>query len=90
MADAGDIYLADVNDEVRRQVLVVSNSRFHDLAGRAFVLPVASPRPYPWRIEHDSVVYALPTPGPKQQKPEPVGSGLADVLKQDMSAPGGT
>lgn len=58
MADAGDIYLADVNDEVRRHVLVISNSRFHELAGRAFVLPMASPRPYPWRIEHDSKVYA--------------------------------
>ena len=58
MADAGDIYLADVNDEVRRQVLVISNSRFHDLARRAFVLPTASPRPYPWRIEHDAEVYA--------------------------------
>ena len=58
MADTGDIYLADVNDEVRRRVLVVSNSRFHDLAGRAYVLPTASPRPFPWRIEHDDHVYA--------------------------------
>jgi len=58
VADAGDIYLADVNDEVRRQVLVISNSRFHDLAGRAFVLPTASKRPYPWRIEHESTTYA--------------------------------
>jgi len=58
MADTGDIYLADVNDEVRRRVLVVSNSRFHNLAGRAYVLPAASPRPFPWRIEHDEHVYA--------------------------------
>jgi len=58
MADTGDIYIADVNDEVRRQVLVVSNSRFHDLAGRAYVLPIASARPFPWRIEHDDQVYA--------------------------------
>jgi len=58
MADTGDIYLADVNDEVRRRVLVVSNSRFHDLAGRAYVLPMASPRPFPWRIESDGDVYA--------------------------------
>jgi len=56
--DRGDIYLADVNDEVRRLVLVVSNSRFHDLAGRAYVLPAASPRPFPWRIKHEDDVYA--------------------------------
>lgn len=58
MADAGDIYLADVNDEVRRQVLVISNSRFHELAGRAFVLPAATARPYPWRIEDGDAIYA--------------------------------
>lgn len=59
MADAGDIYVADLNDEVRRRVLVISNSRFHGLAGRAFVLPTASPRPFPWRIEHEDEVYAV-------------------------------
>jgi len=58
MVDAGDIFVADVNDEIRRRVLVVSNSRFHDLAGRAYVLPTASPRPFPWRIEFDGEVYA--------------------------------
>jgi mRNA-degrading endonuclease toxin of MazEF toxin-antitoxin module len=58
MPDAGDIYLADVNDEIRRKVLVISNGRFHELALRAFVLPMASPRPYPWRIAHDDTVYA--------------------------------
>lgn len=59
MPDAGDIYLADVNDEIRRQVLVISNSRFHDLAERAFVLPSAPPRPYPWRIQHGDQTYAV-------------------------------
>ena len=58
MADAGDVYLADLNEEVRRRVLVVSNSRFHDLAGRAYVLPSAPPRPFPWRIQHGADTYA--------------------------------
>lgn len=59
VADAGDVYLADLNDEVRRPVLVMSNSRFHALAGRAFVAPAASPRQFPWRIDHDGVTYAV-------------------------------
>lgn len=59
MPDAGDIYLADLNDEKRHSVLVLSNSRFHDLAGRAFVLPAAPPRPFPWRIDTDDETFAL-------------------------------
>ena len=59
VADAGDVYLADLNDEVRRSVLVLSNSRFHALAGRAFVAPAASPRRFPWRIDHDESTFAV-------------------------------
>ena len=39
MIEAGDIHFADLNEEVRRRVLVVSNARFNSLAGRAMVAP---------------------------------------------------
>lgn len=58
MADSGDVFLADVNDEQRHLVLVVSSRRFHELSGRAYVLPAASSRPFPWRIEHGDTTFA--------------------------------
>ena len=39
MIQPGDIYLADLNEEVRRRVLVVSNARFANASGRAVVIP---------------------------------------------------
>lgn len=36
---AGDICLADANDERRRRVLVLSDTRFHRAANRAIVAP---------------------------------------------------
>ena len=39
MTDAGDIHLADLNEECRRHVLVVSNRRFNRLSGRVLVAP---------------------------------------------------
>ena len=39
MIDAGDIHLADINQEQRRLVLIVSNKRFNVLSGRAIVAP---------------------------------------------------
>lgn len=63
MTDAGDIHLADLNDERRRKVLVVSNRRFHRASGRALVAPAISGEPdevpFPWRIEVDGEVYAV-------------------------------
>jgi len=63
MTDAGDIWLADLNDERRRRVLVLSSARFHRLAGRALVAPeLPGPpddRPFPWRIEVEGTVYAV-------------------------------
>jgi mRNA-degrading endonuclease toxin of MazEF toxin-antitoxin module len=49
---AGDIVLADARDEQRRRVLVLSDTRFHRVTGRAMVAPsiatVAADRS-PWR-----------------------------------------
>ena len=63
MIDAGDIHLADLNEERRRRVLVLSNRRFHQIAGRAVVAPevIAEPDqvPFPWRVEVDGAVYAV-------------------------------
>lgn len=61
--DAGDIHLADLNEERRRPVLVLSNRRFHHLSGRAVVAPGIATDPdevpFPWRIPVDDVVYAV-------------------------------
>lgn len=63
MTDAGDVWLADLNDERRPRVLVLSTARFHRLAGRALVAPeLAGPaddKPFPWRVEVDGTVYAV-------------------------------
>lgn len=53
---AGEIWLADSGDEIRRPVFVMSDSRFHRLAGRAVVAPVVERLDgelRPWQIEVD-------------------------------------
>jgi mRNA-degrading endonuclease toxin of MazEF toxin-antitoxin module len=63
MTDAGDIHLADLNEERRRHVLVVSNRRFHRLSGRVLVAPELRGGPddvaFPWRVEVDGTVFAV-------------------------------
>ena len=63
MIDAGDVHLADLNEERRRRVLVLSNRRFHQIAGRAVVAPEVEGGPdavpFPWRVEVDDVVYGV-------------------------------
>lgn len=63
MIDAGDIHLADLSEEVRRRVLVLSNARFNSLSGRALIAPevIGQPDevPFPWRLVVDSTVYAV-------------------------------
>lgn len=63
MTDAGDIHLADLNDERRHRVLVMSNRRFNRMSGRVLVAPAipgkADEVPFPWRIEVDGDVYAV-------------------------------
>lgn len=58
----GDVWLADVGAETRRSVYVVSDERFHRLAGRAIVAPVLPSRGErnpPWWVAHDDSVVAL-------------------------------
>jgi len=63
MIDAGDIHLADLNEERRRRVLVVSSRRFHDLSGRVLVAPEVFGEPdevpFPWRVPFEDAVYAV-------------------------------
>lgn len=63
MTDAGDIHLADLNEERRRRVLVLSSDRFNRIAGRAIVAPEISGGPddvpYPWRVAEGDAVFAV-------------------------------
>ena len=61
--DIGDIYDADLNEERRRRVLVVSSARFNQLSGRAVVVPAEHGPPDdvldPWRVPVESAVFAV-------------------------------
>lgn len=63
MIEAGDIHLADLNEERRRRVLVVSNARFNRAADRMVIAPeIDGPPdevPFPWRIQCDDAVFAI-------------------------------
>lgn len=63
MIQPGDIHLADLNEERRRQVLVVSNASFHRLADRVLVAPqlLTEPDevPFPWRVTVEGAVFAV-------------------------------
>lgn len=61
--EAGDLYLADLNEETPRVVAIVSDARFARLSGRVLVAPhVDGPPdevPYPWRVAFGGRVFAL-------------------------------
>ena len=63
MIDVGDMHLADLNEERRRRVLVISNGRFHAASGRALVAPEvvgdADEVPFPWRVQVNDAIFAL-------------------------------
>lgn len=63
MIQPGDIVLADLRDETRLRVLVVSDARFHRLAARAVVVPEVGAEADevlpPWRIEIETSVFAV-------------------------------
>jgi mRNA-degrading endonuclease toxin of MazEF toxin-antitoxin module len=63
MINAGDIHRADLNEEVSRRVLVISNNRFNRMSGRALVAPEILGVPdevlYPWRVRINDAVYAV-------------------------------
>ena len=64
MIQPGDIYRADLNEEVRVRVLVVSSERFHRVSGRSLVVPEvfgesADAVNDPWRVQVDDAVFAI-------------------------------
>jgi hypothetical protein len=63
MIDAGDIHFADLNEERRCRVFVISNARFQGVSGRVLVAPeiIGAPGevPFPWRVQVDEAVYAV-------------------------------
>ena len=63
MIHAGDIHLADLRDERRWVVLVLSNDRFHRMSERVLVAPAIDVDDDevlpPWYIRMDGDVFAL-------------------------------
>jgi mRNA-degrading endonuclease toxin of MazEF toxin-antitoxin module len=63
MIHAGDIHLADLRDERRWVVLVLSNDRFHRMSERVLVAPAIDVDDDevlpPWNIRMDGEVFAL-------------------------------
>jgi mRNA-degrading endonuclease toxin of MazEF toxin-antitoxin module len=63
MIDAGDICLADLHEERRRRVLVISSSRFNSVSGRVLVAPEilggSDDVPFPWRVPVGDAVYGV-------------------------------
>lgn len=63
MIEPGDLYVAHLNEDRHRQVLVASPSRFNRLAGRALVVPEVFGGPdevaFPWRVESEGRVFAV-------------------------------
>ena len=88
MIEAGDIYLADLNEDRRLRVLVVSNERFHRLAGRVLVAPELALLPgdvtFPWRVTVDDTTCAvdLLRSVPAERLLERVDRAPAGVVKQ--------
>ncbi len=88
MIEAGDIYLADLNEDRRLRVLVVSNERFHRLAGRVLVAPELALLPgdvtFPWRVTVDDTTFAvdLLRSVPAERLLERVDRAPAGVVKQ--------
>ncbi len=63
MIEAGDIHLADISQEHRLHVLVVSSGKFTRLSGRVIVAPAIPGEPdevpFPWRIDAEGHVFAI-------------------------------
>jgi mRNA-degrading endonuclease toxin of MazEF toxin-antitoxin module len=90
--DAGEIHLADLNEELRRRVLVVSTARFTEFSGRVVIVPEARRVPdtvsYPWRVAYDDVVFAVDHVRsiPAARLLEPVGRASNSVMVQIQHA----
>jgi mRNA-degrading endonuclease toxin of MazEF toxin-antitoxin module len=63
MIESGDIHLADLHQQRRIPVLVMSDGKFTRLSGRAIVAPAVPGKPdnvpFPWRIEAEGHVFAI-------------------------------
>ena len=61
--DTGDVYLADLGEESRRHVLVLSSSQFHRRSTRVIVAPefrgARVEEVPPWRIPVGELVFAV-------------------------------
>lgn len=90
----GGIWLADLGAEVRRPVVVVSDERFHRLAGRALVAPVLATGPThrnpPWWIPHEGSAVALErlTSIPAERLLEPRGTAPYSTVRAAQRAIG--
>lgn len=63
MVEQGDLWLAELRDEARRPVLVVSNQHLHRRSERVLVAP-ATPLTKdeqldPWRLDFGGTVFAM-------------------------------
>ena len=60
MPTDGEVWVADLGDETRRRVLVLSDARLHQIAQRAIVAPMSTEAPNgaPWFVDtgHDEHV----------------------------------
>lgn len=88
MTDAGDVHLADLNQERRRHVLVVSNRRFNRTSDRVLVAPEITSAPdgveFPWRVEVDGTIFAvdLMRSLPAERLLERTNRASADAMRQ--------
>jgi mRNA-degrading endonuclease toxin of MazEF toxin-antitoxin module len=90
MPSAGDIVLADTHDELRRHVLVLSDTRFHKATARAIVAPSIATVPAdesPWRPGTDErFAVDFLTTLPLDRLLETVGRVDAATLRQAQRA----
>lgn len=88
MTDAGDVHLADLNQERRRHVLVVSNRRFNRTSDRVLVAPEITSAldgvEFPWRVEVDGTIFAvdLMRSLPAERLLERTNRASADAMRQ--------
>jgi len=60
MPTDGEVWIADLGEEIRRRVLVLSDARLHQIANRAVVAPMSTkvPDSAPWFVDAGDDEYA--------------------------------
>lgn len=82
------MHLADLNEERRRHVLVVSNRRFNLASDRVLVAPeitkASDDVEFPWRVEVDGSIFAvdLMRSLPAERLLERTNRASADAMRQ--------